>query len=90
MDYEASKPRLSEQASTALSVFYNMSRDRTYSGEHSLPNLLSNAVIENALEKVYNNCSAEDLGRIIREVDAYYVSKKISAYNDKIKKMNGK
>lgn len=90
MDYEASKPKLSEQASTAIGVFYSLSRDRTYSGEHSLPNLLTNAVIEKGLEKVYNNHSKEDLSTIVREVDTYYVSKKISSYNDKLKKMNGK
>ena len=90
MDYEASKPKLSAQASAALYIFYDMSRDRTYSGEHSLPNLLTNAIIEKAVENVYNNFSKQDLISIIKEVDSYYVSKKISTYNDKMRKRNGK
>lgn len=78
-------PKLSEQASIAISVFYRAARDRTYTGQYSLPNPLSSNVIEKHIESVYNNVNKDDLYTIVAAIDSHYVNEKIEAFNKKAK-----
>jgi hypothetical protein len=79
------KPKCSSVVEDALNAFYEASRDRTYTGQYSLPNPLSSNVIENAANLVYNNHSKDDLIKIIKAIDSYYVNNKIEAFNKKAK-----
>ena len=65
-------------------MYIEIQRDRTYTGEHSLPRPLSNKGIDDGLSKYQGPCYLEDLEYIIKSIDNDYVNNKINSYNEKM------
>lgn len=69
-----------------MNTFYDITNERDYSGQYSLPCRLKKTVLENSVKMLYNNVDKSYLIELVRDIDDWHVSSIITEHNEALKR----